>query len=259
VNASPGNRLPGSIIPGTEITLRAPRVKRPLQKPAASATIRAMRTSLVVVVLVGCGGGDSKATDAAVSVALDCQSYCAEIQANCTSPNAQYPDLAHCTTACKSFTVGTSTVNDPSGNTLGCRIYHAGAPSMMAPETHCAHAGPGGDRIPASPPAFCSGGDVCASFCALEIMACGSLDAPLPGDPTDATGNPLFQYRNFNNCMAACANFDKTREYSTTVVGNSLACRLNQAVKAAIAVTPDGEMYCASTASAPRGPCAPIP
>lgn len=218
-----------------------------------------MRTILITIALLGCGGDDQPMIDAPPDtppVALDCPSYCAEIQANCTGANAQYTDMAHCLAACTSFPVGTSTVNDTSGNTLGCRIYHAGAPSMMAAATHCVHGGPGGDRIPATPPAFCSGGDVCASFCTLEIKACGSQDAPLPGDPRDGTNNPLFQYPNFDFCMTACASFDKTHDYTTTAAGDSLACRLRYAIAAAPAVDPDGIMYCSATAPNPKGPCA---
>lgn len=229
--------------------------KRQLQKPTASRTIRPMRSLLVMISLVGCGGGGNPAIDAA-PVALDCPTYCAEVQANCTGANAQYPDMAHCMATCASFTVGTSTVTDTSGNTLGCRIHYAGAPSMTAPATDCVHAGPAGDLITATPPAFCSGGDVCASFCILEIKACGTLDAPLPGNPRQPDGNPIFQYRNMDDCMASCAAFDKTHEYGTTAVGDSLACRLFYATSAAISVTPDAIMYCPYTAPAPTGACA---
>jgi hypothetical protein len=218
-----------------------------------------MRTLLIAVALVGCGGDKKPAVDAApdvATVALDCSTYCTEIQANCAGSNAQYPDMAHCTATCASFTVGTSKVTDTSGNTLGCRIYHAGAPSMTAPATHCVHAGPAGDLLMATPPAFCSGGDVCTSFCTLEIKACGSLDAPLPGDPKDSTNNSIYQYQNMDDCMTSCAAFDKTHAYSTTASGNSLACRLYHATNAAIAVTPNGVMHCPHTAPAPTAPCA---
>ena len=217
-----------------------------------------MRIFLMMVTLVGCGSGKQPAVDAAVDapVTLDCQTYCTEIQANCTDANAQYPDMPHCLATCASFTVGPSKVTDTSGNTLGCRIYHAGALSMTAPETHCVHAGPGGDLITAASPAFCSGGDICASFCALEIKACGSLDTPLPENPKDDTNNPLFQYRNMANCMASCATFDKAHAYSTAAAGNSLACRLYHATSAAIAVIPNGAMDCSATADFPTGPCA---
>jgi len=220
-----------------------------------------MRSFLVTIALVGCGDSNA-AVDAAVpidappdAVALDCAGYCAEIQANCTGDNAQYPDLAHCMSTCGSFAVGTSTIDDLSGNTLGCRIHYAGTPARAAPATHCVHAGPGGDLITATPPAFCSGGDVCASFCALDIRACGSTTAHLPNDPVDETGNPLFQYGDMADCMRVCADFDKTHAYSTTAVGNSLACRLFQATEAAIAVTPNAEMHCSATGMFPHAPC----
>lgn len=229
-----------------------------MQKPTISLTIHFMRASfLILAVLLGCGD-DQPAPDA-IPVTLDCPSYCREIQANCTGANAQYPDMAHCMAACASFPVATSAITDMSGNTLGCRIYHAGSPSTTAPETHCAHAGPGGDLITANPPGVCSGGDVCTSFCALEIKACGSLDAPLPGNPRDPTGNPLFQYRNMANCMTNCAAFDKTHPYSIAAAGDSLACRLLHATSAAIAVSPNGETECPYTAVAPTGPCAGTP
>ncbi len=33
------------------------------------------------------------------------------------------------------------------GDTLGCRLYHGGAPAITDPVLHCPHAGPtGGDR-----------------------------------------------------------------------------------------------------------------
>jgi len=242
-----------------------------------------LRSLLVTIALVSCNH-DNAAVDAAVrdaavpdaavpdaavpdaavpidappdAVALDCAGYCAEIQANCTGENAQYPDLAHCMSTCASFAVGTSTIDDPSGNTLGCRIHYAGTPARTAPATHCVHAGPGGDLITATPPAFCSGGDVCASFCALDIRACGSTDTPLPDDPVDETGNPLFQYGDMADCMRVCDDFyDKTHAYSTTAVGNSLACRLFQATEAAIAVTPNAATYCSATGMFPTGSCA---
>ena len=94
-----------------------------------------MRTFLILVTLAGCGGGNNTSIDAAIDMTpptLDCPAYCATIQANCTGANAQYPNLDQCTKTCASFAVGTSTVTDTAGNTLGCRINYAVAASTMA-------------------------------------------------------------------------------------------------------------------------------
>lgn len=221
-----------------------------------------MRTLFITLALVGFGCGDDSSStpidapptptiDAATpTVALDCPTYCTEVLANCTGANAQYPDMAHCIGTCASFTVGTSKVTDTAGNTLGCRIYHGGTPSMTAPATHCVHSGPGGDQInlPAgTAPAVCSGGDVCASFCALEVKACGTLAAPIAGIPA--------QYQDAAACMTACAGFDKTHAYGTTAAGNSLACRLYHATNAAVSAT-TAVTHCPHTAATPTGPCA---
>jgi len=99
--------------------------------------------------------------------------------------------MDQCAKTCASFAVGTSKVTDMTGNTLGCRINLAVAASTM-PAMHCPQAGPAGDLLTGT--GFCSGGDACVSFCTLEIMDCGSVKAPLPGNPKDASGTPLFQY-----------------------------------------------------------------
>jgi len=227
-----------------------------------------MRTSLPIILaaLAGCGSNDHKA-DAAVqidAVALDCDSYCTVIQANCTGSNAQFASMdspaarQSCKQTCALFAAGTS-VNEASGNTLGCRLHYAVDASnpTMAP-AGCAHAGPVGD-VMAPSPAVCSGGDACTTFCALEIKACGSLDAPLPGDPRDASNNSLYQYRNMADCMRLCSGpgsvLDKNHPYSPSARGDSLACRLYQATQAVISVMPDAVMSCADTAAAPTGRC----
>jgi len=220
-----------------------------------------MRSRFILISLVACGGNGHQTIDAAVQIDamvadLDCNSYCARIQANCIGMNAQYIDLASCKATCLSFTVGSSSVNDTSGNTLGCRIFYAvGASNATAAATDCAYAGPAGDVITPSSLAFCSGDDICTSFCTLEIKACGSLDAPLTGDPTDADGNPLFQYRNIVDCMRSCPSFDRNHAYSTSAAGDSLACRLLHATIAASSA-PNAATDCSSTAAAPREHCA---
>jgi hypothetical protein len=53
---------------------------------------------------------------------------------------------------------------------------------VAAAAADCAYAGPAGNVLTAAVPAFCSGGNACASFCALEVQACGSVQMPLPGE-----------------------------------------------------------------------------
>ena len=219
-----------------------------------------------LLALASCGGDGHANIDAAppvdaavdaVAATLDCTSYCGAIQANCTGANTQYKDTAHCLAACTSFATATSTVNDTSGNTLGCRIHYAfDASNPAVAEADCSHAGPAGDLLTAAVPAFCSGGNICTSFCALEVQACGSVQAPLPGDPIDGLNNPLFQYQNVTNCINTCPAFDKTHAYSPLARGDSLACRLAQTIDAAITVNPNAVMDCADTGAPPNGLCA---
>lgn len=221
--------------------------------------MRTLFITLALVGFVGCGD-DGKTTtpidapvvtppiDAAPVVALDCPTYCGEILANCTGATAQYPDMAHCTAACAAFPVGTSKVTDTSGNTLGCRIYHAGAPAKATPATHCPHAGPAGDVTTAAGAGTC--GDPCTSFCNLEVKACGTTAAPITGI------TPV--YADTAACMTACNGFDKTHLYGTTSAGDSLACRLYHATNAAISAT-NATTHCPHTQATPTGPCAGAP
>jgi len=229
-----------------------------------------MRALLIATILAGCNDGTHSAIDAtaAIDAAMpidavpdsapdatlpDCSTYCAAIQANCTGTNAQYADATACMTACAAFPPGS--LADTSGNTLGCRAVYAGTLSVTDPVVNCPHAGPAGDIISANP-GFCSGGNICTTFCAVAIQGCGSQDSPLPGDPTDSRGNPLYRYRNMTVCAATCADFDTTHPYSTTSVGDSLACRLNEAVRATVSVTPDAITHCPATAPVPKNSCA---
>jgi hypothetical protein len=240
-----------------------------------------MRTLLLSLVLIGCGSSNNTTADAppgdtggsgsdAATVALDCPTYCNTIMANCTgATNAQYPDMNHCLGSCAAFPVTGSKVTDTTGNTLGCRIYHSGAAggSTANATLHCPHAGPGGEALNASPPGFCSGpstgGDLCATFCTLQIKTCGSTDAPV----TVAGTAIVPQYKNEAACEAVCKNgdntanppiakFDLTHLYATTSAGNSLACRIahwtNAASNAGLA-TPNAagvNTHCPHTAAA---------
>ena len=67
-----------------------------------------------------------------------CADYCAAFEANCaTDFGEDYTDTPGCLTACEGFTVGTEA--DTTGDTAGCRLYHAEAAAGGA--IHCTHSG----------------------------------------------------------------------------------------------------------------------
>jgi hypothetical protein len=178
----------------------------------------------------GTGGSTSSTTSATTgtggspAATLDCASYCGEIMANCTAANAQFTDMATCMGTCAAYPAGT--IADKSGDTLGCRIYHAGAPAKMDPAMHCSHAGiTGGDKDPNGTTGVC--GEPCDAFCALAIPTCKNQ----PGAYADAAA-----------CMTECKAFKvDTATYSTADTGtDDMGCRmyhLTAATKDAAAAT----------------------
>jgi hypothetical protein len=135
----------------------------------------------------GAGGGSAAA----------CDTYCADIAKNCAGDNMQYGDMASCMGACSALPEGKP--GDMAGNTVNCRIYHAGAATMDA-ALHCVHAGPGGAGA-------C--GSNCESFCAIATATCKTEH------PDNAT------------CMTTCMGFKDMEKYDASDVdGDTLACRL---------------------------------
>jgi hypothetical protein len=186
-----------------------------------------------MIALVACGGDDDNSSDAATdgrpTLALNCTTYCDTITAACTGANGQYTDAAHCTGTCNQFTPGAA-ATETSGDTLGCRIYHA-QNAMLTGDTatHCPHAGPVGAKVDAT--AGVCGADPCTDFCALDTKVCGTDAAPVTGVTN--------RYTTLAACMTACAGFDKTTPYSATAPnGNTLACRINHLTNAAANAAP---------------------
>ena len=143
-------------------------------------------------------GSTADAGSDAGTAAPTCASYCTSVMANCTGANAQYSTPAACLGSCSAFAAGTTGAT--SGNSLGCRAYHAGAsPSDAA--LHCPHAGPAGDGA-------C--GTNCESFCTIAIAKCA-------GTFTDLAA-----------CTTACGAFamNTARYNQSTTSGNSYACRM---------------------------------
>lgn len=176
----------------------------------------ALALSLAVTALAACGDdGGTPAIDAATAIdapvaAQTCANYCSTITANCGAANTMYTSEATCLATCAGWQPGTAA--DMSGNTLGCRIYHAGV-AAGNPGLHCRHAGPGGDGV-------C--GANCEGFCTLAMRAC--------------TGQPTPPYASISACMTTCAGFATTPPYDATqTAGNTFACRLYHATAASTA------------------------
>ena len=86
------------------------------------------------------GGGDTCVDPAAPT----CMAYCEKYLANCKDKLNAYKDAADCAAQCGAWYPGS--VADTVGDTVGCRLYHAGAAFGDA-MTHCPHAGPGGADV----------------------------------------------------------------------------------------------------------------
>ena len=74
-----------------------------------------------------------------------CQEYCTEYLKNCVDELNAYQDEADCLNQCAGWWPGVKDATD--GDSVGCRLYHGGAPAMSDPATHCPHAGPGGGGV----------------------------------------------------------------------------------------------------------------
>lgn len=147
-----------------------------------------------------------------------CEVYCAEVASNCRGeipsagmpdvPTFQYPSQAGCLHACSKLSPGTA--GDTTGDTVGCRTYHAGTPAATEPRIHCPHAGLVGAGMCSGAPNTPSTGR-CQTFCKLAVALCTSEPKP---------------FANEADCMTACAAFEFAADQNElTKSGDTLNCR----------------------------------
>jgi hypothetical protein len=181
----------------------------------------------------GAGGDMSIPRDLAGTVAPTCAAYCAKIQMNCTSApdagdNVQYASTQACSDYCMTAAAWPAgATGDQSGNTIGCRLYHAGA-AAADPVLHCPHAGPTGGGV-------C--GSLCDNYCQLMAKNCTGANAQY-----DAT-----------TCMTKCAMIPTTGK-AGDMAGNTVQCRIYHLSAAAT----DPVLHCPHSktlADNASGPC----
>ncbi|HEX6836627.1 MAG TPA: hypothetical protein VF334_08645 [Polyangia bacterium] len=175
-----------------------------------------MRIALALIALgglvAGCGDDTTSPAGLDMSVPHDlatggsaptCAAYCAKIQMNCTGGDAggneQYASESGCNSYCGSAGWGVGMIGDTSGNTIGCRLYHAGA-AAADPVLHCPHAGPTGGAV-------C--GSLCENYCQLMAKNCTGANAVY-----DAA-----------TCTSKCAMLG-TQGHANDTTGNTVQCRI---------------------------------
>jgi hypothetical protein len=204
----------------------------------------------------GGGGPRDTGTGTDSSGQVTCAAHCSQVKQNCVgvvqagggsdAATAQYETNDGCLHACSAMTLGS--VDDTSGDTVGCRLYHSGAPAATLPVTHCPHSGIAGGGMCSGPATNAHGGR-CGSFCKLAVALC-------------TAGNKPFESE--QDCLAKCATFtlDPTKNELTTA-GDTLNCRqyhLSAAYRdPALAdggVTASANTHCPHLAPGPdAGPC----
>ncbi|MEZ4469038.1 MAG: hypothetical protein R3F43_32550 [bacterium] len=138
-----------------------------------------------------------------------CEVYCDEMELNCAGT---YADRAACMNAC-SVIPADGDSGATAGNTIQCRIYHAGYPASTDGALHCPHAAAEGGGV-------C--GDYCEVYCGLMAQNCGGY------------------YADEATCMSACGVMPTDGAPNATD-GNSLQCRIYHASFPAAA---DGALHC---------------
>lgn len=181
------------------------------------------------------GGGEDSGTPEDAGGGGDtptCEAYCDNVTTNCTGANQQYADEAECLETCEGFgwEAGDAvTAGGPlSGNSIGCRTYHGGAPAVEGPALHCPHAGP-------------TGGNTCGTWC--EVYCAAALEV--------CTGDEAI-YADMAECMTACTPLDDEAAPGVTD-GDSVQCRLYH-LNVAL-VSGDTAMHCPHAAADGGGVC----
>ena len=154
---------------------------------------------------------------------LDCNHYCRLVSTACGGDDRVYESPNQCKAVCAALGPGKigDQSADPMSDTVACRLWHAYT-AMLDPQTHCAHAGPGGDG-------HCGDGSDfpnCAPYCRILQNACpDQFEAAFDDDA--------------EKCNVACSKLDGAEPFAgysvkgATSDAKSLQCRMLYATRAA--------------------------
>jgi hypothetical protein len=155
-----------------------------------------------------------------------CDHYCAVLEKNCAWNYTGYTDKTDCMADCTmlAWDVADSVPATTSGDSLTCRVYHAGVArgSKSGEKAHCPHASyfsePGVCADMYTPQwefnqaNFGDHYDMCDDYC-------DGIEQTCTGD--------FAQYKNKADCMDACSYFKYSgANTSTTTTGDSVECRI---------------------------------
>jgi hypothetical protein len=144
-----------------------------------------------------------------------CTEYCNIELSACDAGLTQYESPEQCLAVCAALEPGRN--DDQTGNTVGCRRYHAFS-ATLAPNTHCYHSGPSGDG-------HC-GDHVkgnCDSYCTLLAASC----------PVEFAAEMVSA----DKCLTACEKLPEAATDSKYTLDSAkrskgLQCRILHAVRA---------------------------
>ena len=136
-----------------------------------------------------------------------CEGMCDKVQASCgdSGPNSQFASKAACVDFCKNlgkYPLGKT--GDVSGNSVGCRTYHAGVAGKDAASAtlHCPHTGKFGGSTCGTP---------CENYCNMTQSNCTGVSE---------------LYKNPGDCNSTCVKQTVGTD-SSAVEGNTLMCMMN--------------------------------
>jgi hypothetical protein len=75
-----------------------------------------------------------------------CENYCDVLETTCRGSDQVFASPAECMTACAAYPTD-GLAGDTAGDSVQCRLYHAGIPAAMSPDTHCPHTAPDGGGV----------------------------------------------------------------------------------------------------------------